>query len=52
MRLTTVEQHIYCDNCSYLAIVVDTETERHIYCEKCSKHVIVDKSDIESQKCC
>lgn len=52
MRIKTVNTEIYCENCSYAAIVVDTETERHIYCENCQNYVIVDKTDTESDKCC
>lgn len=52
MRLKTIYTEQYCENCSYLLIIVETETETHKYCEKCSFYVITDKNDIESQKCC
>jgi hypothetical protein len=52
MRIKTSKTDNYCENCSNLAITVETETETHIYCDNCTKYVIIDKNDVESQKCC
>ena len=51
MRIKTVRDEIYCKNCSYLAIVVDTSIERHIYCEECENYEIVAFSDEKDCKC-
>lgn len=51
MRIKTVNADIYCNNCSYLAIVVDTEKERHIYCEECENYEIVELSTTKECNC-
>lgn len=50
MRLKTNNTDIYCNNCSYLVIAVDTEIERHIYCENCTCYVIIDLIDVKDDK--
>ena len=50
MRIKPVNTEIYCDNCSYATIVVDTEIERHIYCDNCTKYVIIDLIDVNGDK--
>ena len=51
MRIKTVRDEIYCKNCSYLAIVVDTMIERHTYCEECENYEIIDLNATKECKC-
>jgi len=51
MRIKTVRDEIYCNNCSYQVIAVDTEIERHLYCDNCGNYEVKDLNETKDCKC-